>query len=88
VEYHLPASNVVAEAPAAEPEPVLPIAALDPSEFFDVVPLRPVVGIDAENLEGVILGRSKLRLTSEETTRQALIVRRRAHRKRRRHAFF
>jgi hypothetical protein len=88
VQDHLLTCNVVAEAPAAQPQPVLPIAAPYPGKFFDVVLPRPVVGITAENLEGLILARSKLRITLEETARQALIVGCGAHRKCWRHDFF
>ena len=88
VQDHLLTCNVVAEPPATQPQPVLPIAASYPSKFLDVVLPRPVVGITAENLEGLILARSKLRITLEETARQPLIVGCGAYRKCRRHDFF
>jgi hypothetical protein len=88
VQDHLLTCNVVAEPPVTQPQPVLPIAAPYPSKFFDVVLPRPVVGITAENLEGLALARSKLSITLEETARQLLIVRCGAYRKYRRHDFF
>jgi hypothetical protein len=63
VQDHLLTCHVVAELPATQPQPVLPIAAPYPSKIFDVVLPRPVVGITTENLEDLILAGSKLGIT-------------------------
>jgi hypothetical protein len=89
VEHDLAPLNVIAEAPAATPQPILAtFTGLDPRQLEEVVSPCPVIGIGAENLQCFRINMGQIWVATIQAAQQAIKLGDRAHRKPWRHTFF
>lgn len=65
-EPHFPAKDIVPKSPTAETEPVLPLPWADAFEFPDVVCPSKVLRVGFEDLDGLGVAVSKIRVTFRE----------------------
>lgn len=65
-EPHFPAKDIVPKSPTAETEPVLPLPWTDPFEFSDVIRPSEVLRVSLEDLDGLGVAVSEIRVGFRE----------------------